>query len=46
MENAEDPDNQTAFFKDFDEDEETEECNQLYKSYRYMNAETLAGLGK
>ena len=46
VENPEDPDNATAFLKDFQKAEDTAECKSLYKNYMKLNEETLASLGK
>ena len=45
--NEKDPDNKTAWYKDFPEGEETkEEIDSIYKSYINMNEEALSKLGE
>lgn len=46
VENSEDPDNVTAYMRDFKDDEDSAECKALYKSYLKLNEETLNKLGQ
>ena len=44
--NPEDPDNDTAYFDNFDDPLKAEELKEHYNGFKKMNEETLANLGK
>ena len=46
VENKDDPDNQTAYFKDMPKVEDQAKLDGLYKGYLKMNEDTMANLGK
>jgi hypothetical protein len=46
VENKDDPDNQTAYFKNFEVTDDQSKLDGLYKGFLKMNEETLANLGK
>jgi hypothetical protein len=45
VDNPEDPDNTTPFYKDFKDDQRKEDL-EIYKNYKKLNEECLANLGK
>ena len=46
VENKDDPNNDTAYFKDFEQGDKQTKLDELYKGYLKINEETLANLGK